>query len=243
MAANEATYYLILPDGTQLPYVRSTRPVKNINIRVRPDGLLGVSAPRSVSRTRLEALLLENRVQIQEALEKHRDRMDAQQCPAGTDGQILRIWGDRLTVRSRPGARNTVTLQGDTLLLTLRDDTPEVRRKLIEAFLAAESRARIMPVFHRVLQRFRRVPGFPATAVPAVQFRWMTSRWGSCRPAGPAITLNSRLLLYPPMCAEYVIVHELSHILQPNHSADFYRVMDAVMPDWAERRERLREKP
>ncbi len=71
-------------------------------------------------------------------------------------------------------------------------------------------------------------------------YRNMKSRWGSCQPATGRICINVRLALYPPECLEYVVVHELCHLLERGHGPKFHALMDRFMPDWKERRARLR---
>ena len=73
-----------------------------------------------------------------------------------------------------------------------------------------------------------------------IVYRNMSSRWGSCQPATGRICINIRLALYPPECLEYVVVHELCHLLEPGHGERFRSLMDAFMPDWRERRAKLR---
>lgn len=70
--------------------------------------------------------------------------------------------------------------------------------------------------------------------------RNMTSRWGSCQPSTGRICINVRLALYPPECLEYVVVHELCHLLERGHGPRFHQLMDAFMPDWKQRRAKLR---
>lgn len=76
---------------------------------------------------------------------------------------------------------------------------------------------------------------------PKVKLRYMTSRWGSCRPDMGKITLNSRLLGAPEGCLEYVVVHEFAHFIEGNHSKAFWDVVEEFLPDWKVRRKRLRE--
>lgn len=71
-------------------------------------------------------------------------------------------------------------------------------------------------------------------------YRNMTSRWGSCQPATGRICINVRLALYPPECLEYVVVHELCHLLERGHGPRFKALMDTYMPDWRIRRDKLR---
>lgn len=76
--------------------------------------------------------------------------------------------------------------------------------------------------------------------VKKLAFRNMRSRWGSCQPATGRVCINTRLALYPPRCLEYVVVHELVHMLEPSHNARFHVLMDGSLPDWRERRALLR---
>lgn len=71
-------------------------------------------------------------------------------------------------------------------------------------------------------------------------YRNMMSRWGSCQPSTGRICINVRLALYPPECLEYVVVHELCHLLERGHGPRFHQLMDAFMPDWKQRRAKLR---
>lgn len=71
-------------------------------------------------------------------------------------------------------------------------------------------------------------------------YRKMKSRWGSCQPSTGRICINTVLALYPPECLEYVVVHELCHLLVAGHGLEFHNLMDRVMPDWRERRAKLR---
>ena len=71
-------------------------------------------------------------------------------------------------------------------------------------------------------------------------YRNMKSRWGSCQPATGRICINVRLALFPPECLEYVVVHELCHLLVSGHGPDFHALLYRVMPDWKQRRAKLR---
>ena len=73
-----------------------------------------------------------------------------------------------------------------------------------------------------------------------VAYRNMTSRWGSCQPSTGRICINVRLALYPPECLEYVVVHELCHLLERGHGPRFHQLMDTFMLDWKQRRAKLR---
>lgn len=76
-------------------------------------------------------------------------------------------------------------------------------------------------------------------ATPDLAYRRMTSRWGTCNTRTARITLNLELARRDPDLLEYVVVHELAHLIERGHNARFYAVIDAYLPDWRERRRTL----
>lgn len=76
--------------------------------------------------------------------------------------------------------------------------------------------------------------------VAQLTYRNMKTRWGSCQPSTGKICINTRLALYPPECLEYVVVHELCHLLVANHGPEFKTLLNKVMPDWRKRADKLR---
>ena len=71
-------------------------------------------------------------------------------------------------------------------------------------------------------------------------YRNMTSRWGSCQPTTGRICINTRLALYPDECLEYVVVHELCHLIEGGHGPRFKALLDMYLPDWKKRRALLK---
>lgn len=73
---------------------------------------------------------------------------------------------------------------------------------------------------------------------PTLRCRKMKTRWGSCSPKG-VITINTSLVKRPAHCIDYVIVHELCHLIFPNHTSSFYKLLEGIIPDWEKRKKRL----
>ena len=74
-------------------------------------------------------------------------------------------------------------------------------------------------------------------------FQSMETRWGSCNPTASSIRLNTDLAKKPIQCLEYIVVHEMMHLLEPTHNARFIALMDRFMPQWQERRQLLNRLP
>ena len=86
----------------------------------------------------------------------------------------------------------------------------------------------------------RKWEGVLGVTVGELAYRNMKSRWGSCQPATGRVCINIRLALFPPECLDYVVLHELCHLLVRGHGPAFKALLDAHMPDWRERRAMLR---
>lgn len=86
----------------------------------------------------------------------------------------------------------------------------------------------------------RWLPRFGRSEAPEVLIRDQRKRWGSCAPGG-ALRFNWRVVMLPPRLLDYVVAHEIAHLEVPNHSPAFWSHLASAMPDWRERRGRLRE--
>jgi predicted metal-dependent hydrolase len=103
--------------------------------------------------------------------------------------------------------------------------------RALAEFYQAQARAQIGP------ETARWLPGLPRAPRRFV-FKQMTSRWGSLAPDG-TVALDLSLVLAPPAALQYVLVHELCHLIQPNHSAAFWAEVSARMPAWPDQRQWL----
>lgn len=128
-----------------------------------------------------------------------------------------------------------------------RDWIGRQRARIVESprGLAAQASPEEVAQWKAVVQAF--VPPLIAKWEPVmgvragrIVYRNMTSRWGSCQPATGRICINVRLALYPPDCLEYVVVHELCHLLEHGHGPRFKELMDVFLPDWRVARAKLR---
>lgn len=117
-----------------------------------------------------------------------------------------------------------------------RDDRERVRA-LLDGWYARQA-ARVFP--ERLDAMLPRVEPLGVTARPALAIKPLVARWGSCSGSG-TITLNLRLMQVPKIYIDYVIIHELCHLVEHNHSRRFYGLLDRAMPDWRERRRELNE--
>ena len=132
--------------------------------------------------------------------------------------------------RSAVGAR---TDGGGTLRLARHHVEETSIRRALECLYRREARE----AFEAVAGRFARRMGVDYRRI---EVRNQRTRWGSCSSTG-TLSLNWRLVMGPPEVLEYVVVHELAHLEEPNHSAAFWSLVEGQLPDYEARREWLRE--
>jgi hypothetical protein len=198
-----------------IEFVRVPRARRYI-LRVRPDGTLRVTVPRGGSRREAEQFVRKH----QRWISRERDRVRTEHAPCEwADGSEILLRGDtvRIAVESRGGA---ITVRyGDRALVldpaqTVRPAIEDDLKQLAKTEL--ESRLRELAAAHDL------EPG-------TVSIRSQRSRWGSCARNGN-IALNFRLVQMPPDVRDYVLLHELMHIRQQNHSRRFWKLVESVCP-------------
>lgn len=219
-----------LPAGT-LTYDWEKKGVKNLNLRLRPDGTAAVSTPRRVTQAQVEAFLQDKADWIARAQARQKARR-----PAAQDSEVV-VLGRRLPVRVLPGERDEAHIGRDALTVCQRDPRDAVRRReLVRQELERAGR----PVLEDSLRRMYELVRPLGVAFPVMTTRWAKTRWGSCSSGRGRISINKALIGVPPAGIDYVLLHELVHFLHPNHSPAFYARLASLMPDYRERERLLR---
>lgn len=152
-------------------------------------------------------------------------------------GETLVYLGRQYRLKVLKGDHAPAKLRGRYLHVTVpnKSDTKEIK-----AALDAWYRNRADDIFRRYLSSCMEIAERHEVEEPLITIRSMRTRWGSCTAAG-RILLNIKLIQAPVHCIEYVIMHELCHLVHHNHSKQFYRLLSRCMPDWEKRRSLLRQ--
>ena len=232
---------VIVSGGREIRWLLTRKKVKNINLRIKPDGIVYVSASKRVPVKYIEDFIRSKTDFILSALGKFASHASAPELPEPDteyeDGTTLCYFGENYTLSIFIAARENVVIDGDRLIVYAR--TEDRVGKVLKKFYLKETEKFFAELNKSTCLRFIS-KGY---AVPAaeLQIRKMSSRWGSCHINSKKIVMNSRLALYPPECSEYVFVHEYAHFVVPNHSPDFYAVLGDVMPEYKKYRKILKE--
>ena len=216
-------------NGVSLDYELTRKAVKNINLRVKRDGSVCVSAPKAVSVQRVDEFVCKNMGFILKSREKLAYIPEKKQ-------DTVYLLGKPYHLVMRSAQRSRVYIEGDDLIVETAK-AEEVQR-IIEAYeddLAGQ-------LFPEIVLRMLPLVKAYGVNMPRITVRRMTTRWGSCTPARGTIRLNRRLVRYPVECIEQVALHELCHFVHPDHSKDFYALMTRLMPDWKQRKALLEKR-
>lgn len=143
-------------------------------------------------------------------------------------GAVLPVGGRLVRVDIRPGPRRPPALQEDTLVLA--GSGAEGPR--IAAWLRLRARDALLPAARGYARRLGR-------EIAAISLRDTRSRWGSCSSSG-RISFSWRLAMAPPEVLDYVAAHEAAHLVEMNHSARYWAVLEGLMPDYAHHRDWLK---
>jgi len=224
----------LIIEGINVQLVRKR--VKYLRLVVTPpDGRVRVSVPAYLPDDLVWMFLQERLEWIRQKQARFAGYI-SQISPQFVAGERHRLFGRACTLEViERAATQRVFEQGDTLVMSVRpDSTVDARGKLLDDFYRAELK-RLVPV---LLDKWQ--PRIGRTASDW-GIKKMKTRWGTCNVNRRRIWLNLELAKRPLAALEYVLVHELVHLLERGHNERFRSLMDSFMPDWREQRKVLND--
>ncbi len=208
--------------------------IKNIHLRVYPPlGRVRLSAPRWMSLAKIRLFLVSRLDWIQKTRNKIREHPEEGRLD-GLDHENHFVWGQRCLLKVVENASApAVWREQDHLFLQIRPGSSPARK---QAVLDGWYREQIQAAVPPLVAKWEPLMG---VTVSRFFVQRMKTRWGTCRPLLKTIRLNSELAKKPPECLEYVVVHEMAHLLERGHNVRFHALMDRFIPHWKFCRERL----
>jgi predicted metal-dependent hydrolase len=231
---------LVRIDKHQIDVEVARKEIRHLYIRVdRIDGRVRVSAPRGMSDDAIRDAVRRNH----DWIARRRESATSRESPARLElvtGDPVPVLGDQvhLYVRESNTGRRSVHLdaEGRLAMHIAPGSTRETRATLLDDWYRRQLRDRI-PVLIKAWE--------PEMGVSVAEWgvKRMRTRWGSCNPRARRIWLSLELARRPVACLEYVVVHEMVHLLERGHNRRFYAFMDQFLPDWRLARAELRSSP
>lgn len=224
-------------NGRTVGYELEIKNVKNINLRIKPDQTIYISANSTIPQQIIDELLVSKSAYILRALDHYEEVAKYAPKPKQyVDGESFRILGHEYRLQVRKHSKNSVRFDGSYIILSVRDtDNFDLKQRVMNRWLKQKCVETVQSVCEAVYPKFQKY----GVSFPEIKYRNMISRWGSCQPKRGVLTFNLSLVEEPVACIEYVVVHEFVHFLQPNHSKKFYQQLSVFMPDWSERKHML----
>jgi predicted metal-dependent hydrolase len=202
--------------------------IKNMHLYVMPpNGNVMVSAPHTMSDEAIERFVRTRISWIKKQIAKF-DGQARQSERKYVSGETFYVWGKQYYLQTEYGSRNSLALSGNKAILTVRkESTVEQRDNFVREWYREMLKAEIA----RLLPEWENITGLKAASW---QTKYMTTRWGTCNAKIGKIWLNLQLAKKKPECLEYVILHELVHLIEKTHGDRFVSMMDKYMPMWRE---------
>ncbi|ENE0868027.1 M48 family metallopeptidase [Klebsiella pneumoniae] len=218
---------------------RESRPyaTSRVLIKVHPDCRVVVSAPEEADDLAVLTAVKKRGRWIYQQLRDFRRQIEYITPRKYISGESHYYLGKQylLKVIEEPAEVQRVKMLRGKLEVTLRQKSPEKVRQLLSDWY----KTRAKDVFAKRLEAMLE-QALWVNAPPPLRILTMQTQWGSCSPNG-RLTLNPNLVKAPRECIDYVILHELCHLAEHNHSERFYRLMGQVMPEWEVVKTRLDE--
>ena len=222
--------------GLQADVIR--KDIKHVHLSVLPpEGRVRITAPRQMSLDTIRVFAIsklgwirqqQRKLQAQPR-EPRRDYLDR---------ESHYVWGQRYLLEIvEKDAAPAVDLRHHTLVLQLRPGADEARRQeMLDRWYRAQLREKAPPL----LAKWSELMG---VTLERYFVQRMKTQWGSCNPVARTIRLNTELAKKPPECLEYIVVHELAHLLEPTHNARFTALLAQYLPAWPHVRDELNRLP
>lgn len=205
--------------------------VKIVTVKVKPTGEVILTAPVETSDEYIQKVLQKRKKWIEKKLEYFKKyESKPKELVSGENFEYL---GRNYRLKIYEAKNEATKLQRGYFELHVKDKN-DYRKK--EQLIKEWYYEKALYHYFNIVVEFNRIT---KKDIKDIRIRQMKTRWGSCNSFKGFINLNLELIKKPKPCVEYVIFHELVHLIHPNHSKEFYQYMTLYMPDWQKRKGRL----
>ncbi len=212
--------------------------IKNVHLSVYPpNGKVRISAPLRMDLDTIRVFAISKLAWIKQQQRKI-TAQEREPPREYLDRESHYVWGKRYLLKTiEKNSAPQVELNHSQMLLQTRPGTSDEKT---QAILDEWYRAQLKQAVPALIQKWE-----PLMHVKVERFfvQKMKTKWGNCSPYSASIRLNTDLAKKPRECLEYIIVHEMAHLLEPTHNSRFIALMDHFMPNWQFHRQTLNRLP
>ena len=211
--------------------VKYRKNMKNIYLKVEKNADVVVSAPPRTSNYIIKKLVQENIDEIK--LRRTNILKNGHTFKNYVTGEKHYVFGKELTLEVRLGDKNKVSIFNDKLILSVKD-----KYQAREQIVTRELRKVVYNKCLKFLSKYEKIMNVHAEQL---RIKKMKTRWGTCNIEAKRIWINYELVKYPIECLEHTIVHELTHLLETNHTPRFYALLGKYYPNYRENDKLIKE--
>ena len=211
--------------------------IKNVHLKVFRSLEVVLSVPVQVPQEWIADFLNKRTAWIDNQITKYKLSGGTNTLDSIKNGTSVQILGKDMRIVFEPSLDNHIAADEKRITVFMRDTSDaELAQKMFLKWWKQEAERvltqELDALYEKVFKKYQ-VPK------PSIHIRKMKTLWGSCTPSKSKITFNSHLYKANIRCIQYVVLHELTHLLYPNHSKQFYDFLTIHMPDWQERKKQL----
>lgn len=222
----------------KIQYKLIRKNIKSITIKITPNLQVIVTANPKIPLKIVDDFVVKNNKFILEAIEKYSQRdfifIDEKYC----DGDYFIFLGKEYKVNIMVCHESTIKLGLD--YLEVRIDN-EMNADLIDGLINKWVNNQIEDIFLKVFYKYYKLLEDYNIVFPEIKYKRLKASWGICSKVRGRISINKALISTPIDCIEYVVLHELVHLVHSNHSKDFYNLLKTYMPDYKNRENKLKK--
>ena len=232
----EIIYNLPLSDNKTVPVHIQRKPIRNYYIKISPDLSIIVSMPLKMDIEIIYKFLNSHKKWIEKNINKFQKAKEENIKDELVNGGTVKIMDSQYIVYIYESNENKVVLDGFNIYIYSKNpnDTKYLQKQYND-FLKNEAKIYFQKVINKFLPIFQKY-NIPT---PTIKIKPMRSKWGSCKPTTAEITLNLHLYKVSAECINYVILHELTHLVHPGHKKRFYNFLQKYMPNYEEIEKKL----
>ena len=223
-------------ENDSITYYLSRTAKKNVNIVIKDDGLVHVSAPRYVSIDEINKIVYSKKDWIIKTQKNLKTKKIVHSNSIIESGAIIYFYGNPYVLKIIPSVSNSIKTDGNEFLFYVKKEHLNAQNYLRNE-LNKNLKKELTKTVTKCIQNYLELTSL---SLDSIDVRVMKSRWGTCIPSKKKIIMNFNLIYCPMESIEYVALHEVTHLMHPNHSKRFYESIAMYMPDWKERKNLLK---
>ena len=202
--------------------IKYRKSMKNIYLKVEKNADVVVSAPPRTPNYVIKKLVQENIDEIRER--RHNILKNGHIIKCFVTGEKYFIFGRNFELEVRLGTKNIVILSNEKIVLVIKNKEQN-REQIVTNYLRKV-------LYNKALEFINKYEENMGVHAEQLRIKKMKTRWGTCNIKAKRIWINYELVKYPIECLEHIVVHELTHLLETNHTPRFYELLGKYYPNY-----------